>query len=297
MNLKQAFLNKSPVKITGVKQTKSKRFHKQEQEFTIAKHAKVTPTSLPYTFNEHFSNQLCTITEALEKDVYETLDVKAKVLKKQENKQVTVKDGEKAKYKTDCLIADETNSVKLVLWESIIDKIQTGKTYLFKNLKVGIFDDIKYLNTNELTDPQEIEDLHNINLTTPEIQDNTIEGRCIGVHIKRTASCIVCNMTISEAQLEEETITCNNCNITTLSSICNTKLVAQIVIQSMKDKKMLKFTCFNDAIISFLKTTDCQMSLSDIPLEDLRKIMLQAGDRKIIADKTTQVISQFLPLK
>lgn len=81
MNLKQAFLNKSPVKITGVKQTASKRFHKQEQEFTIAKHAKVTPTSLPYTFNEHFSNQLCTITEALEKDVYETLDVKAKVLK------------------------------------------------------------------------------------------------------------------------------------------------------------------------------------------------------------------------
>jgi len=146
----------------------------------------------------------------------------------------------------------------------MIDKIQTEKTYLFKNLKVGIFDDIKYLNTNELTDPQEIEDLHNISLTTPEIQDNTIEGRCIGVRIKRTASCIVCNMTISEALFEEETITCNNCNITTLSSICNTKLVAQIVIQSVKDKKMLKFTCFNDAIISFLKTVDCQMSLSDI---------------------------------
>jgi len=104
-------------------------------------------------------------------------------------------------------------------------------------------------------------------------------------------------MTISEAQLEEETITCNNCDITTLSSICNTKLVAQIVIQSMKDKKMLKFTSFNDAIISFFKTTDCRMSLSDIPLEDLRKIMLQAGDRKIIADKATQVISQFLPLQ
>jgi len=79
-----------------VKQTASKRFHKQEQEFTIAKHAKVTPTSQPYTFNEHFSNQLCTITEALEKDVYETRESKSP--KKQENKQVIVKDGEKAKY-------------------------------------------------------------------------------------------------------------------------------------------------------------------------------------------------------
>ena len=60
-------------------------------------------------------------------------------------------------------------------------------------------------------------------------------------------------MTISEAQLESETVTCNNCNITTLSSICNTKLVAQIVIQTIEDKKILKFTCFNDAISSFLK--------------------------------------------
>ena len=104
-------------------------------------------------------------------------------------------------------------------------------------------------------------------------------------------------MTISEAQLESETVTCNNCNITTLSNICNTKLVPQIVIQTMQDKKILKFTCFNDAISSFLKTTDSQMSLSDIPLEDLQKIMLQAGNKKIIADKTTQVISQFLPLQ
>lgn len=64
----------------------------------------------------------------------------------------------------------------------------------------------------------------------------------------------------------------------------------------MQEKKILKFTCFNDAISSFLITTDSQMSLSDIPLEDLQKIMLQAGNKKIIADKTTQVISQFLPL-
>ena len=60
-------------------------------------------------------------TEALGKDLYETLDIKAKVLKKQE----------KAKCKTYCLIADETNSVKLVLWESIIDKVHAGKTYHF----------------------------------------------------------------------------------------------------------------------------------------------------------------------
>ncbi|XP_022803609.1 uncharacterized protein LOC111340950, partial [Stylophora pistillata] len=240
--------------------------------FTIAKHAKISPASLSFSFNESFSNQLSTITQALGKDLYQIVDVKAKVLKKAENKQVIIKDGEKAKYKSNCLIADETNTVKLV------DKIHAGKTYHFKQLKLGIFDDVKYLKTSEATDPQEIDDLQNINLTTQEIKDNTIEGCCIGVQIKWTASCIGCNMTISKAQLESETVTCNNCNMTTLSSICNTKLVAQIVIQTMQEKKILTFTCFNDAISSFLITTDSQMSLSNIPPEDLQKIMLQAGN-------------------
>lgn len=154
INLLQASLNKSPVKITGVKHTPSKRFHSQEEEFTIAKYAIITPSSLPFSFNEDFSNQLCTIAQALEKDLYETVDIKAKVLKKQENKQVIAKDGKKAKYKTDCLIADETDSVKMLLWENIIDKVNAGKTNHFKHLKVGIFGDIKYLNTNEASDPQ-----------------------------------------------------------------------------------------------------------------------------------------------
>ena len=132
-NLNHAFLNRSAVKIVGVKHTPSKRFHTQEEEFTIAKHAKISPAFLSFSFNESFSNQLCTITQALGKDLYESVDVKAKVLKKTENKQVIINDGEKAKYKSDCLIADETNSVKLVLWEGMIDNIplQTLETWHF----------------------------------------------------------------------------------------------------------------------------------------------------------------------
>lgn len=70
-----------------MKHIPSKRFHSQEEEFTIAKYANITPSSVPFSFNEDFSNQLCTIAQALEKDLYETVDIKAKVLKKQEYKQ------------------------------------------------------------------------------------------------------------------------------------------------------------------------------------------------------------------
>ena len=38
------------------------------------------------------------------------------------------------------------------------------------------------------------------------------------------------------------------------------KIIGQLVMQTRHDKKILKFTCFNDALSSFLKSTDCQTS-------------------------------------
>lgn len=47
---------------------------------------------------------------------------------KSENKQATVHE-ERTRYKADCIVANETNSVKLVLWEEAIDKVNAGKFY------------------------------------------------------------------------------------------------------------------------------------------------------------------------
>jgi len=59
---------------------------------------------------------------------------------------------------------------------------------------------------------------------------------------------------------------------------------------------MMKFTTFNDGLRSLMNTTDCVMPLSEIDLEDLKKVIMKSGSRQIIADKATQVISQFLPI-
>lgn len=78
------------------------------------------------------------------------------------------------KYKCDSVIRDNTNSIKLVLWENIINQIHAGKSYHFKDLKVKIFEDEKYLNTKGLTDYEEIEYLKDINLTTPKVQEHLL---------------------------------------------------------------------------------------------------------------------------
>jgi ssDNA-binding replication factor A large subunit len=55
------------------------------------------------------------------------------------------------KNTSDCIVADETGTIKVVLWEEMIDKIQAGKSYHITNLKVRMFDDEKFVNTNEST--------------------------------------------------------------------------------------------------------------------------------------------------
>ena len=49
------------------------------------------------------------------------------------------------------MVADRTNSIKLILWEDTIDKVSAGKSYLLQNVTVRSFDDTKFVNTNETT--------------------------------------------------------------------------------------------------------------------------------------------------
>lgn len=65
----------------------------------------------------------------------------------------------RAHYKVDCIVADTTQSMKLVLWNNTVDQVQTGKSYLFKHLTVRTFSDLKFVNINESTKITEIADI------------------------------------------------------------------------------------------------------------------------------------------
>ena len=238
---------------------------------------------------------LCTVKAALSKDLYEVVDLKVKMIKKQETKQFIVKN-EKTSCKSDCLVADQTDSIKLVLWENHIDGIHTGKSYHIRNLKVRIFDDEKYLNTNESTEYSEIENVEGINFDAPQIKENLLTGQCVAMQLNRTSCSLICNKGINLPIAAEEMVMCSPCNNDMLVEMLKAKLVAQVTIRS-NDQELLKFTCFNDGLQSLLNVCGSKMQVDDIPLQDLKRIILKSGCRKIIADKATQVISQFLPCK
>ena len=71
--------------------------------------------------------------------------------------------------KTECVIADHTNTIVLTLWEDLIDAVDCGKTYKFKNVKIRSFNDIKYLTTNEGATIHQDQDIHDINMDCEDI--------------------------------------------------------------------------------------------------------------------------------
>ena len=141
----------------------------------------------------------------------------------------------------------------------------------------------------------EIDDIHDINLSSPTLEDNLVTAKCVGINFKKRSSCFVCNSSLDTQETTEETITCPNCNITTLASLCKTKLVCQILLQTADN--ISSFTCFNDALQSFLKSINCQTALSDIEINELKKLLLAAGPQQMIVSKSQRLISLFLTLK
>ena len=77
----------------------------------------------------------------------------------------------------DIIVADDNGTFKLILWEQLIDPVHTGLSYHFYNLTIiPIFDDEKFVNSNELTTVEPIDDI-TIHMETPEIKDKLLVGQ------------------------------------------------------------------------------------------------------------------------
>ncbi|XP_015761981.1 PREDICTED: uncharacterized protein LOC107341070 [Acropora digitifera] len=236
--LHQAYSFKSPVKISGVKRLPSTSFSDSLEEYKIDKMAKITPTMTEFDYNPDVASSIYSVQQALDGDVYKTIDVTAKVVNKENNKQPIVSKG-KQLMKTEYVIADHTNTMALTFWEDLIDAVDCGKTCKFKNVKIRSFNDIKDLTTNEGTTIHQDQEIHDIIMDCEDISLtlNISEGKCISanVSLKRELFCIACNACI-KGMASDGMITCQNSQMTTLDENCSHKLVAQLMILTENER-------------------------------------------------------------
>ena len=137
-----------PIKLDNIDKSPNKRKF-GENDLVIRKKTKISPTAVNFPYNQDFDDNLTSLSNILNtSSPYDTVDVKGKLLTKpEESKTFLIQNNRKVKV--DCLFADKTGTIKLVLWENKIGLCKAGKSYHFQNLTVSIFNDRKYLSTNE----------------------------------------------------------------------------------------------------------------------------------------------------
>ena len=89
-------------------------------------------------------------------------------------------------------------------------------------------------------------------------------------------------------------ITCQNCQMTTLEENCSHKLAIQLMILTAKGE-VQSYTCFNDALQSFLASSNTNLTIDTIDLDELKKLLLLTSPAKqMIIDDSTKTITQFV---
>ena len=63
----------------------------------------------------------------------------------------------------------------------------------------------------------------------------------------------------------------------------------------LSDDKLQAYTCFNNALQSFLAAIEKSTSLDDITRDELEDLFLNAGTIQMALDNSMHVVDQFLP--
>ncbi len=75
-----------------------------------------------------------------------------------------------------------------MLLEHVMNEVECRKPFFQTEVLLRVFDDVKYLSTNEGTIVEIKDDMKSINLKSAEIKDSIVETQCIGDHVKKNTA-------------------------------------------------------------------------------------------------------------
>lgn len=128
------------MKIVCTKKSGKKHFNADTEDRYISKDARITPAGhLSFPFNPSMGNCLHTVKQILEPDKYKIVDLKAKIITKSQSKQSVIKNQVSNMQKIDTIVAHDTGTIKLILWDQLTDSVHSGRSYDFNNLKSYYF--------------------------------------------------------------------------------------------------------------------------------------------------------------
>ena len=219
---------KSPVKIS-----KFKISSRDSKDVIINNNTAITLTQVPFKCKEICSSSVSTISSLQNVSLEQLVNLHAFVSQLSAAKVISCISGPLKKQEG--VLVDETSSIKVVLWESHVDQLQQGDTYILSNLRLKECRGEKYVNTPKTGEFafKAVEKLANladhdhIELETIHTKTATI----VGINsVTKSLSCVGCKGK-AEVDVNSKFAVCSTCKMQQKTSACRCKWFASILIQ------------------------------------------------------------------
>lgn len=185
--------------------------------------------------------------------------------------------------KQEILIRDTASSIKVILWESYTETLTLNSTYLFKNLKVKISRNERYLNTAKDVPFQFTETspfaqpLVDVNAELASLVASTINGKIIGfLQINNSIGCISCKRKVIPNSENKDLGKCEDCNLIQIVSSCATQWFMRILVQSSTNpNEQRKLTLFNKQVEELVALMNLNLDLNSVSETEITLAILK----------------------
>lgn len=204
----------------------------------------------------------------------ETVITKQKTLKKQES-----------------FLTDETGSIRLVLWENDILKVQSNKSYKLLKARVRYYDDAPYLTLNMQSivsqttlDISREDDEH----LMAESEQKTVQMPAEGIQtLTRYLSCNTCKTRVEETNINK--VKCSQCGLTQLKKKCSVRLLVKAKFMT-EDNEDVLLVLFDEKLKDLYDLNDPTKSFEEITDTDIEDLLLEGQSGTLVYNSKKNVV-------
>ncbi len=278
--------SKSPVKISKFKISS----RHGSNDVIINNYTSVTPTAGESVLFEYqaMSSGVATISSLQNVSLEQLVCLHAKVLDLTSVKILHTAHGPLKKQ--DGVLVDETSSIKIMLWEDDVEKLEKGQTYILRNLRLKESCGEKYVNTPK-TGEFKFEDAIDLN-SLAEADDlpletvSTISADIIGISsLTKSLLCVGCKGKVDAKGNVFGVCSASTCKMKQKISSCRANWFASILVQNKDDSsKNLRLAVFNAQFLKLASLTSLPQSLASATIDEITKELLRLETVKITYD-------------
>lgn len=277
--MKSKYESSSPLKLTTYTIKRNK--YTDEDEVHINKRTKISdPAASELDFDikalkpDKDLSTLTTVNDIIEHNTKSEVNITGRV--SFQGNAETVQANVKTLKELETVLTEETESIRLVLWETDIDQVQNGLTYNLTKALVKNFQNNKYITLNRQSTITQTQ--MKVQRSDERLIDNQLNTVCCpadGVEKVTTyLSCKKCNAAFP-LNADKKVPQCANCGCAQLKHKCTKRTVVKALF--MKDEERISLTICDDkltTLYNIYKQNADVKAFSQFTEEDIMELLL-----------------------